>query len=94
MTRDRRWIVLATDGKHATLGRAAQPTEVEVAQAACALAAAGLAGWLATMDGEYWSRRRRVVLTPLKLLAGPADADWQAASAAFEAARGNATAAH
>ena len=44
MSRDRRWIVLATDGKHATLGRAAQPTEAEVAQAASALAAAGLAG--------------------------------------------------
>jgi hypothetical protein len=94
MARERRWILLTIDGRHATLARSAEPTEAEVVQAASALAAAGLTGWLATMEGEYWSRRRRVVLTPLRLLAGPADANWLTATAAFKAARCSATAPH
>ena len=55
---ERRWIILAQDGRHVTMGRAAPPSEAEVAAAAAALAAQGLAGWLATLDGNYWSHRR------------------------------------
>ena len=58
MPSERRWIILAQDGRHVTMGRAAPPSEAEVAAAAAALAAQGLAGWLATLDGNYWSRRR------------------------------------
>jgi hypothetical protein len=87
MARERRWIVLTADGRHATLGRTAEPTEAEVAQAASALAAAGLTGWLATMEGEYWSRRGGVMLSQVRMLNGPAEADWSPAAAAFEEAR-------
>jgi hypothetical protein len=87
MARERRWIVLTADGRHATLRRTAEPTEAEVAQAASALAAAGLTGWLATMEGEYWSRRRPLVLTPLRLLTGASDSDWQTAATAFHVTR-------
>lgn len=83
---ERRWIILAQDGRHVTMGRAAPPSEVEVETTAAALAAQGLAGWLATLDGNYWSRRS-VVLAPVQLLGDGATLDWSAAVTAFEAAR-------
>ena len=86
MAAERRWIILAQDGRHVTMGRAAPPCETEVEAAAAALAAQGLAGWLATLDGNYWSRRR-VALAPVQTLGDGATLDWPAAISAFEAAR-------
>ena len=83
---ERRWIVLAQDGRHVTMGRAAPPTEAEVEAAAAALTAQGFAGWLATLDGSYWSRRR-VTLAPVQMLGGDVALDWLTAIIAFEAAR-------
>ncbi|TCZ63903.1 hypothetical protein [Roseicella aquatilis] len=91
MPSERRWIILAQDGRHVTMGRAAPPSEAEVEAAAAALAAQGLAGWLATLDGNYWSRRR-VALAPIQMLGNSASLDWPAAIAAFDAARKAATA--
>ena len=87
MRRERRWIVLTTDGRHITMGRAVPPGNAEVAQAASALAALGLTGWLAMLEGSYWRRLRRPTLTPIRPLAGAAAPDWPAAVDAFEAAR-------
>ena len=92
MPDDHRWIIPATDGRHVTLGRGAAPTGEEVARAASALAAIGLAGWLVRLDGDYWSRRGRPVLTPIHRLTGATDADWPAVMAAFETMRCAATA--
>ncbi len=86
-----RWIVLASDGRHSTLGRDTAPSHAEVATAGAAMASMGLSGWLVRLDGDYWSRRSPVVLTPLRPLAHAADADWPAAVAAFEAMRMAAT---
>jgi hypothetical protein len=86
MRAERRWIILAQDGRHVTMGRAASPSEAEVEAAAAALAAKGLAGWLATLDGNYWSRRR-VALAPVQMLGDDTTLDWSAAITAFEAAR-------
>ncbi len=86
MPAERRWIILAQDGRHVTMGRAAPPSEDEVEAAAAALAVQGLAGWLATLDGNYWSRRR-VALAPVQMLGDDASLDWSAAITAFEAAR-------
>jgi hypothetical protein len=80
-----RWIVLGTDGRHVSLGRS-EPSEAEVASASDALAAQGLSGWLARMQGEYYSRGK-VTLEPLKRIGADREADWQAALAAFHAAR-------
>ena len=91
MPAERRWIILAQDGRHVTMGRAAPPSEAEGEAAAAALAAQGLAGWLATLDGNYWSRRR-VALAPVQTLGDGASLDWPAAVAAFDAARKVATA--
>jgi hypothetical protein len=86
MPSERRWIILAQDGRHVTIGRAEAPNEAEVDAAAAALAAQGLAGWLATLDGNYWSRRR-VTLAQAQTLGDGASLDWPAAISAFEAAR-------
>ena len=84
-----RWIVLGTDGRHVSLGRT-KPSEAEVMAASDALAAQGLSGWLARMQGDYYSRGR-VTLEPLQRIGIAQDADWQAALVAFYAARHRAT---
>ncbi|MFM7611622.1 MAG: hypothetical protein ACKO9A_22475 [Alphaproteobacteria bacterium] len=84
-----RWIVLGTDGRHVSLGRT-EPTEAEIATASDALAAQGLSGWLARMQGEYYSRGK-VTVEPLQRIGATQDADWQAALSAFLAARQRAT---
>ena len=84
-----RWIVLGEDGRHVSLGRA-EPSEAEIASASDALAAQGLSGWLARMQGDYYSRRK-VILEPLQRIGAEHDADWQAALSAFHAARHRAT---
>ena len=83
---ERRWIILAQDGRHVTMGRAAPPSEAEVEAAAAALTAQGIAGWLATLDGNYWSRRH-IVLTQVQMLGDGATLDWPTAITSFEAAR-------
>jgi hypothetical protein len=88
-TTETRWIVLGTDGRHVSLGRT-EPSDAEIATASDALAAQGLSGWLARMQGEYYSRRR-VTLDPLQRIGIAHDADWQAALSAFHAARQRAT---
>ena len=80
-----RWMVLGTDGRHVSLDRT-EPSEAEVMAASDALAAQGLSGWLARMQGDYYSRRR-VTLEPLQRIGAPHDADWQAALTAFHVAR-------
>ena len=81
----RRWIVLGQDGRHVTLGRAA-PSAEEIAAAGGALARQGLAGWLATLDGDYWGHGR-VALAPVQIIGAAAALDWLAAADAFEQAR-------
>ncbi len=84
-----RWVVLGSDGRHVSLGRT-EPGEAEVNTASDALAAQGLSGWLARMQGDYYSRAM-VTLEPLQRMGAAHDADWQAALAAFHAARHRAT---
>jgi DNA-binding transcriptional MocR family regulator len=84
-----RWMVLGTVGRHVSLGRA-EPSATEIATANDALAAQGLSGWLARMQGEYYSRGK-VMLEPLQRIGAEHEADWQAAVAAFHAARHRAT---
>ena len=79
------WMVLGTDGRHVSLGRA-EPSEAEVMAASDALTAQGLSGWLARMQGEYYSRGC-VMLEPLQRIGIAHDADWQAALTTFHAAR-------
>jgi hypothetical protein len=83
---ERRWIVLGQDGRHVTLGRAAPPSAEEIAAASDALHRQGLAGWIATLDGDHWGRGR-VTLTPVQVIGAGATLDWPTAVAAFEKTR-------
>ncbi len=51
-SKERRWVVLGTDGRYVTLGRASDPSDDEVRGAEEALRAQGLSGWLAVMQGN------------------------------------------
>lgn len=82
-----RWIILASDGRHSTIGRETAPDDTALAAAGSALAGIGLAGWLVRLEGDYWARRKPVALTMIQPLAHAGDADWPAAVAAFEATR-------
>lgn len=84
--RERRWIVLAQDGRHVTLGRAVRPSVSEIAAASDGLARQGLAGWIATLDGDYWGRGQ-LTLAPTQTIGADATPDWPAAITAFEQAR-------
>ena len=84
-----RWIVLGTDGRHVSLGRT-EPSEAAIATASDALTAQGLSGWLARMQGEYYSRGK-LMLERRQRIGATQDADWQAALSAFHAARHRAT---
>jgi hypothetical protein len=88
-TTETRWIVLGTDGRHVSLGRT-ELSEAEIATASDALAAQGLSGWLARMQGDYYSRGK-VMLEPQQRIGAEHNADWQAALSAFHAARQRAT---
>lgn len=85
-TCERRWIVLGTDGRHVTLGRQSDPTVEEILAAEHSLACQRLSGWLAVVEGEYWSLRDRPNLMMVRPLASPSGA-FEDAAAAFEAAR-------
>jgi hypothetical protein len=87
--REQRWIVLGTDGQHVSLGRS-EPSEAQVKAASDALAAQGLSGWLARMQGEYYSRGK-VTLEPIQRIGAEHEADWELALSAFLAARHRAT---
>ena len=80
-----RWVVLGSDGRHVSLGRT-ERSEAEIATPSDALAAQGLSGWLARMQGEYFSRST-IRVEPLQRIGAAHDADWQAALAEFHAAR-------
>ena len=56
---------MGTDGRHVSLGRT-ELSEAEIVTASEALAAQGLSGWLARMQGDYYSRWK-VTLEPMAL---------------------------
>ena len=85
-TLETRWIALATDGRHVTLGRHTDPTDAEIEATEKALAAQGLSGFLAVMRGGYYTRSA-VELMQVRPLAGAEAGQWEAAAAAFRAKR-------
>jgi hypothetical protein len=84
-----RWIVLGRDGRRVSLGRS-EPSDAEVLAASDTLAAQGLSGWLARLEGDYYSRRK-VTLEPLQRIGIAHEADWEVALTAFQTARRRAT---
>jgi len=87
-TKEKRWAVIAADGRHAWLGRHSDPSDAELADVSQSLEQAGLAGWLAVTEGIYYEREHDMRAIPVRRLAG--DADWETALAAFFARRAEA----
>lgn len=80
-----RWIVLASDGRHSTIGRDTAPDDAALAAAGAALANLGLAGWLVRLEGDYWARRnqpRSLAQAPPSSLSPAAKEMWVAMLAA------------
>lgn len=63
----------ATDGRHSAVGRATDPTDVEIAGYEAKMAAQCIAGWLAIAEGDYFARRSRMNLLMVKPLGNPGD---------------------
>ena len=84
--RERRWVVLGTDGRHVTLGRHSDPTAEEIDSAEQALAKQGLAGWLAVVEGDYWRKKAKLGVLMVRPLASPT-VEFDVAVASFEEAR-------
>lgn len=84
-TQERRWIILVEDGRHVSIGRHSDPSTDELAQAEATLTAQGLAGWLAVMEGEYYTRLKPSLMM-VRPLCNPQSAFAEAVDA-FQAAR-------
>ncbi|MCW8087543.1 hypothetical protein [Sabulicella glaciei] len=50
--KERRWVVLVTDGRFMLLGRDADPSDERIEDLEGSLSERGLAGWLLIMEGE------------------------------------------
>lgn len=87
-SRETRWIVLCTDGRHSTLGRHTDPSDDEVARAEANLVAGGLSGWLAVMKGEFYGRAKPELMMVRPL--GLPGRQFGEAAAEFESARAGA----
>ena len=83
MAREHRWIILAEDGRHVTLGRDSDPSDEEVALAGKQLGAQRLGGWLAVLEGSYHQARGVVSLLMVREVAPSTGAGWEQAEAAF-----------
>jgi hypothetical protein len=78
---ERRWAVIAEDGRHSWLGRHSDPSEEELAKISQSLALQSLAGWLAVVEGIYYGRGKLSVMM-VRPLCG--NADWESALNAFQ----------
>ncbi len=76
-----RWLVLASDGRHVTLGRHRDPEPEEIERAEAGLAANGLGGWLVLMKGAYYDRKTPELMMVRPL--GVPQASWESALAGF-----------
>jgi hypothetical protein len=88
MTRhaETRYLIIAEDGRHVTLGRAYAPTPEEIEKCSEGLAKQGLAGWYTIMRGDYWGRREPA-LEAVQEVGMPIACNWQTVTANFKAAR-------
>ena len=84
---NRRWVVLAEDGRYAILGRSVAPSEQDIQLAEDGLKRQGVAGWLALMSGSEYAARLPAFLE-VRPLAGPQSGFAEAVEAWRLAVRG------
>lgn len=80
---EKRWAVIAPDGRHVWLGRASDPSKDEILRAEAGLRAQGRDGLLVVVAGDYW---RAGIPLEVRRLAEPSTSFAEAVTA-FQAAR-------
>lgn len=80
------WIIISSDGRHASLG-SAEPAAEDVARVVATMERQGLVGFLCQLIGPYHSNSRPVTLRGVRGLAGAEPHQWSATAEAFDAAR-------
>ena len=60
--KEKRWLIVAQDGRHVTVGRHTDPAPEEIERAGLSLDELGIAGWLAVSEGIYHSGGEVVLL--------------------------------
>ena len=83
---ERRWLVIASDGRHTTLGRMTDPTPAELETVERGLRDLGLAGWLVVSEGRYYGPGPLDLMLVRPLVEMPGTA-WEAACTAFTTIR-------
>jgi hypothetical protein len=68
--REKRWLALASDGRHGWLGRHSDPSENELVNVSRSLSEAGLGAWLCIGEGVYWSSGPYTLLEVRRLAEG------------------------
>lgn len=68
--REKRWLALASDGRHGWLGRHSDPSEDELVNVSRSLSEAGLGAWLCIGEGVYWSSGPYTLLEVRRLAPG------------------------
>ena len=79
---ERRYLVIAADGRHSTLGRHVEPDEGTLDTAAESLNSLGLAGWYVVSEGRYYVPSDTISLLPIRRLT-LSDGDWGSAATNF-----------
>lgn len=83
---DRRWVVIADDGRTATLGRARDLSDEEIARVEDQLRAAGIGGWLAVQSHSVHRAPPPTYICVRRL--GPRGTSFEEAVAAVRATNG------
>lgn len=89
MRAERRWIVLAEDGRHVTIGRHTDPSPEEIDRAGDQLSALGLGGWLAVLEGAYYRPEDEPTLLLVSEIAPTHGPTWNMAVDTFLQIRSN-----
>mgnify|MGYP003366633005 CR=1 FL=1 len=78
----KRWMIIAEDGRHATLGQYRCPTEEEISRVAASLSANRLGAWLVLGDGDYYQIRRPFELEKVRQVS-ESEVSWEVAETRF-----------
>lgn len=79
--RERRWVVVAEDGRFVTLGRHSDPIEAEIRVCGQQLCTQGLGGWLAVMEGIYYGKAAITMMMVRELAPPISGGSWEVAEA-------------
>lgn len=75
-------MIIAEDGRYATLGQHRLPTEEEISQVTASLSAHGLGGWLVLGDGDYYQIRKPFDLEKVRQVS-KSQVPWEVAETRF-----------